>query len=174
MFKLSEVENYVLPDQIINLVWIKSEKMIAAGLLNGEIVLFSHETKTIVHKFKEHKGKVTGLTLCEFNGKPTLVSCSKDNTVKLYNIAEHTLLSSIPCYNTSNYYPREVIYCHDGKSLITTHGDGKFFIFDYLKKEKKKYFFSNESSVTAAVYVGDSNTFIVGNKNGNVDFFVAK
>ena len=172
MFTMNEAEKFTFPSNIVNLTWIKNERLIAAGLSDGKIVLFSHDHKIIYTTFDNHTDKVTGLTLCNYNGAVTLASCSKDKTIKLFNISEKTLISS---FNSSNdFYPKGVIYCNDDKSLITIHEDGKFVIFNYLRPEKKKAFFSNNESISTGLYVGDSNLIILAKKNSVLDFFVSK
>ena len=177
IYRMSEVQSFDFKSEITKLIWIRQGGYIAAGLRDGGIILFNHENKSIYDTIRHHSQKVTGLTICDVNNqsKITLASCSKDNTVKLYNIVSKTTITTIDSINNSKqFFPKDIIYCHDNKSLITTNGNGHFYIFDYSKPEKKKFFFSNDVSITCAIYVGDSSTIILGKKNSSIDFFAAK
>ena len=134
-------------------------------------MLFHIESKSIYATIQQHEQKVTGLSLCNYLGIITMASCSKDNRIKLLNISEKTHITSFECLNNNQeFFPKEIIYCHDNKSLIITHGIGQFIIFDYLKPDKKKRFYSNHDvPIICAIYLGDWK-MIIGGNNSSIDF----
>ncbi len=169
-----EVTNIVLNDDITRLLWLKEERLVIAGLRNGNVVVVSHDKREIMRTLEDHKEKITGLTQCRYNGNITFASASKENIIKIYDVKDNfnTLLSFSSPNNDS--YPKNLIYAFDGRSLFSLHKDGKLYVMemDYQKTDKKRLIESSDSELTAALYY--NNSLLISNKKGNVNFFQTK
>ncbi len=169
-----EVTNIVLNDDITRLLWLKDERLVIAGLRNGNIVVISHDKREIMRTLEDHKEKITGLTQCRYNGNITFASASKENIIKIYDVKDN--FNTISSYSSPNNhsYPNNLIYAYDGRSFFSTHKDGKLFVMemDYNKTDKKKMIESLDSELTAAFYY--NNLIVISSKNGNLNFYQKK
>jgi len=162
-----------LNEIVTNIMWYKDSKFLVAGLNNGEVIFVNPRTRSVIQQFNDHKEKITGLTFCNYFGKNAVATSSKDNSINIYGLDENRAIYNTESFN-KKLFPKNLTYCFDEKSLITTHEDGKLFIFDYTKRNKKKYFFAKNSPISCCFYTGDSSTLIVGNENSEIDFFISK
>jgi len=161
-------------DYIQCMVYLTEEKLLAVGLRSGEVKIVNPEKKKeVVHTFTNHSRKITDMCVIEYNKSEVLVACSKDKTITMYNIANRTLIKQFDSPN-KNSYPRQLLYLHDEKTLLTTHSDGKFYVMNYHLIEKKRHFINIESEITSCFYTGDSSTLILGKKNHNIDVYTGR
>lgn len=107
--------------------WIKSVSYhpkgnhIAFGNRNGNIKIFQLDQKhkpQLLHSLKGHKGDVAGLSFC--NEGKILASGSADNTVKLWDVAEGSLLKAFAGHTSD---VRSLAFSSDGKILASSSND---------------------------------------------------
>ncbi|KAJ3368473.1 Protein nedd1 [Allomyces arbusculus] len=100
-----------------------SASLMAVGCEDGRVALFDLESASTdpLITFHAHNEEVTGIGFSPLN-KITLVSCSTDGTVALYDLVKTRILK------TFSFPPHRITcmsYMHDGHTLAlgTTHGD---------------------------------------------------
>ncbi|KNE55878.1 hypothetical protein AMAG_01745 [Allomyces macrogynus ATCC 38327] len=100
-----------------------SASLMAVGCEDGRVALFDLESASTdpLVTFHAHNEEVTGIGFSPLN-KITLVSCSTDGTVALYDLVKTRILK------TFSFPPHRITcmsYMHDGHTLAlgTTHGD---------------------------------------------------
>ncbi|SBS85699.1 U3 small nucleolar RNA-associated protein 15, putative (UTP15) [Plasmodium ovale curtisi] len=114
----------------VSLVKFRDDKLLGIGMENGEIELIGVSTFNRIKSIKGHKSSVNAL-LFSSNFK-TLYSCSRDFTIKIWNILEGT------CELTLNYHIDNVtsIFLYNGKGenesdyLISSSYDGCVYFYD--------------------------------------------
>jgi len=169
-----ETNSALSMNSIVNCVmWNKEHQLLVAGLKNGEVIFVKPQIKSVIAQFRDHQSKINSLAYCSYLGHHSVATCSKDNIIRIYNLDDRVLTYTVESYSKKIYFPKHIIYGYDEKSLFTAHEDGKIFVVDYTKREKKKYYFVKKSSISACFYCGDGNTILTGNKNSQIDIFTA-
>ncbi|SBT39635.1 U3 small nucleolar RNA-associated protein 15, putative (UTP15) [Plasmodium ovale wallikeri] len=114
----------------VSIVKFRDDKLLGIGMENGEIELIGVSTFNRIKSIKGHKSSVNNI-LFSSNFK-TLYSCSRDFTIKIWNILEGT------CELTLNYHIDNVtsIFLYNGKGenesdyLISSSYDGCVYLYD--------------------------------------------
>lgn len=75
-----------------------TDKLIAVGLMTGEITIRSLESPKCVRVLRRHKNAITALTALH-GGK--LVSAANDGTMRVWDWTTGTCLKTVSCYNST-------------------------------------------------------------------------
>jgi len=168
-------------DETINrLSYLKDEKLVCVGTYNGRVVLYNHTSKSVAANHQEHgNSKITALTHCKIKGNSFVASTAADKTIKVFSLNEKKVVKSLNIPNKTAHHARSIAYCHDEKTLITGHNDGKLFLHNIETATEgsdhvSKVLFSKEEKVTCIAYVGDGNFIISGLKNGDLGVYAIK
>ncbi|SOV18029.1 conserved Plasmodium protein, unknown function [Plasmodium gaboni] len=110
----------------------RDEKMLGVGMENGEIELIGMFCYDRIKTFKGHKSSINDLIFS--NNFQSLYTCSRDFTIKIWNIwqgiCEHTI-----DYHMDNITSLLLYNNNDTDYLISSSYDGFIFFYDISKKK---------------------------------------
>ncbi|ETW28340.1 hypothetical protein PFFCH_04248 [Plasmodium falciparum FCH/4] len=110
----------------------RDEKMLGVGLENGEIELIGMFCYDRIKTFKGHKSSINDLIFS--NNFQSLYTCSRDFTIKIWNIwqgiCEHTI-----DYHMDNITSLILYNNNDTDYLISSSYDGFIYFYDIIKKK---------------------------------------
>ena len=135
--------------------------LIAAASDDGKIRILSTENWRIIHEINAHSSYVTKLV---FN-KDTLISISKDETIKIWDPLKAELLEELKGHEAWVY---TLCASPDGKKLLTTANSCSAVVWDLKNKSMEKelvkggrLIYGNDGTT---LLLGGNNTSDIGNK----------
>jgi len=176
----SELCCHDFSDEIQTSFWLKEEESIAFGFKSGAVRIFNVNSKSVTCEHKEHTEKVKSITKIKLGENIVVCSSGKDKKLKFFSLKTKAVVKTLNVVNKTRDCARGVMYGHDEKSLLTIHQDGKFIVNNYnsgnesTEQSNKVFKIQSGEVITCGAYYGDSVSFVIGSKSGNMDIFTAK
>ncbi|BFZ08911.1 hypothetical protein BsWGS_11950 [Bradybaena similaris] len=148
-------------DHILCLAITSDGKFLAAGDMNCMIKLWNPEDCSFIHKFKGHRGPVTGVAFRK--GTHTLFSCSKDRVVKVWSVDDLAYVETLFGHNS----PITGIDSLTRDRAITSGGSDKSVHIWKITEDSQLLFHGHGGSIECVSLINESN-FITGAEDNSV------
>jgi len=180
LYSHTEICSHDFKDEIQTAIYLREEDSIVFGFKSGSVRVFSIQSRHVTYEHKEHTDKIKSLTKVKMGDTIAICSSSKDKKIKFLSIKTKTVVKTLNVVNKSEKCARGVIYAYDDKSVLSLHEDGKLIINninsgnEQTEQSNKVFKIQSKEIITCGIYFGDSVSFVIGSKSGNVDVFTAK
>jgi len=131
------LENYELvksieqanKEQLLSLATIDYDgKVCIASGGFGDIKIWNTEDFALMKSLSGHSDWVWRLKACEYNGRPVLVSCCLDQTIKFWNLSDNSVIHTLKCDHQVTWF--EISKSDDNKACLISGGyDGSLEIW---------------------------------------------
>ncbi|WP_372367720.1 WD40 repeat domain-containing serine/threonine-protein kinase [Candidatus Uabimicrobium sp. HlEnr_7] len=145
---------------VLTLDYDKNNKVF---VYNNGIKLDICNINTAIHAFHGHLGQINFAHFSR-DGK-YLLSCSKDRTVKLWNMAKRKQIS---IYNNHIADIYSIIFSNDGKYLLSCSKDKTIRMWDAQNGRQIHCFTGHTSAVTSAVFSHDGKYIVSCSKDKSI------
>jgi len=141
-----------------------SDHYLASGDESGFIVVRHPITLEYIGSLSSHKGSVTGLSIC--NESNQLFSCSKDKSVKVWNLADM-------CYVETLFGHQTEVTCIDmlQKDRIVTAGGMENIARVWKIQEETQLIFNGICGSMDTIKKIDSAHFVTGGDSGGISIW---
>ncbi|GFO21212.1 ribosomal RNA processing 9, small subunit (ssu) processome component, homolog [Plakobranchus ocellatus] len=128
-------------------------KFLAAGDMNNMVKLWNPEDCSFIHKFKGHRGPVTGVSFRK--GGHTLYSCSTDRVVKVWNVDELAYVETLFGHNS----PITGIDSLARDRAITSGGRDKSVHVWKITEDSQLLFHGHDAAIECVALINEGNFF---------------
>ncbi|CAL1535158.1 unnamed protein product [Lymnaea stagnalis] len=146
-------------DHILCLAISSDGKFLAAGDMNNMIKLWNPQDCSFIHKFRGHRGPVTGVSFRK--GTHTLYSCSADKVVKVWSVDDLAYVETLFGHNT----PITGIDSLMRDRAITSGGRDKSVHIWKITEDSQLLFHGNDGSIECVALINESNFFTGADDN---------
>jgi len=176
---LSKLESYnPLGDDLIRRTgYIREDKCLVLASNKNRVVVYDITKKQVVSDHEKHSSKICGVSYCKLKGKACVASVGNDNSIKVLSYSERSV-NSFSFGTQMSDSPRNIIYCHDTKTVITGFRDG-FVTLHRIDNPQNDFTYDNQSysvsdtKITALGYAKDSKHLMFCDKSGNIFVYSA-
>eukprot|EP01080_Neovahlkampfia_damariscottae_P001924 gene1924-1064_t len=145
-------------DQLVDL----NEGTLCAYGSKNSVVIIDFESKIFVTSLMEHTSRISGV---QFLTNSTLVSCSEDKRVIIWDINTKSILMK-----HQNHKFEITSICYSNDTIVTGDKHGNIIIWKniskYTTQTLSNFQFLNNTIMTLKVSTFDSNIIAIGYKNG--------
>ncbi|MDX2259376.1 MAG: protein kinase [Hyphomicrobiaceae bacterium] len=127
---LDTVRTYArLADFVTAVALTDDGRLAAAGLLNGEVGVFSANSRRVQRRLRGHKGRINTVAFVAAAdaATPVLVSGSADGTIRVWNLRRGTTLRTFASHQGS---VTALSVSADGRRLVTAGDDGRLRVWN--------------------------------------------
>jgi len=141
-----------------------SDRFLASGDDSGHIVIRHPITLEYIGELTGHKGSVTGLSIC--NESNQLFSCSKDKSVKVWNLVDM-------CYVETLFGHQTEVNCMDMLQMdrLVTAGGIENVARVWKIQEETQLIFNGTGGSMDTVQKIDNTHFVTGSDNGGISIW---
>ncbi|KAH9508146.1 pre-rRNA processing protein [Bulinus truncatus] len=157
--KGTEDEHIGHTDHILCLTISSDGKFLAAGDMNHMIKLWNPLDCSFIHKFKGHRGPVTGVAFRK--GTHTLFSCSSDKVVKVWSVDDLAYVETLFGHNS----PITGIDSLTRDRAITSGGRDKSVHIWKITEDSQLLFHGHDGSIECVSLISESNFFTGADDN---------
>ncbi len=129
----------------------------------GKLALYDVETLVHVHTFEGHSKYVASLAFS--SDSQTLASGSRDNTVRLWSVAEK---KSLHTFEGHTNFVQSVALSSDGQTLASGSDDNTVRLWSVTEKKLLHTFEGHTHSVTSVTFSNDNQTLASGSDDETV------
>ncbi|GFS05976.1 ribosomal RNA processing 9, small subunit (SSU) processome component, homolog [Elysia marginata] len=151
-------------DHILCMAISSDGKYLAVGDMNNMVKLWNPEDCSFIHKFKGHRGPITGVSFRK--GCHTLYSCSSDRVVKVWNVDELAYVETLFGHNS----PITGIDSLTRDRAITAGGSDKTVHVWKITEDSQLLFHGHETSIECVALINEGN-FITGAEDSSVSLW---
>lgn len=151
-------------DHILCMAISSDGKYLAVGDMNNMVKLWNAEDCSFIHKFKGHRGPVTGVSFRK--GAHTLYSCSSDRVVKVWNVDELAYVETLFGHNS----PITGIDSLTRDRAITSGGSDKTVHVWKITEDSQLLFHGHDSSIECVALINEGN-FFTGAEDSSVSLW---
>src|SRR5262245_42276401 len=127
--------------------------LIVIGLLVASAPIFAEEANPPFHELKGHEGSVLSVVFT-LDGK-TLVSSSRDHTIKIWDVASGELKKTLTNHTLDVY---SVVFSHDGKLMASGGKDLNIILWDAATFEPIRTLKGHTDAIRCLVFSHDDKT----------------
>ncbi|XP_059153379.1 U3 small nucleolar RNA-interacting protein 2-like isoform X2 [Physella acuta] len=146
-------------EHILCLAISSDGKFLAAGGLCSMIKLWNPVDCSFIHKFKGHRGPVTGLSFRK--GTHTLFSCSADKVVKVWSVDDLAYVETLFGHNS----PITGIDSLTRDRAITSGGRDKSVHIWKISEDSQLLFHGHDASIECVSLINEGNFFTGADDN---------
>ncbi|KAK3800751.1 hypothetical protein RRG08_003155 [Elysia crispata] len=140
-------------DHILCMAISSDGKFLVAGDMNNMVKLWNPADCSFIHKFKGHRGPVTGVSFRK--GAHTLYSCSSDRVVKVWNVDELAYVETLFGHNS----PITSIDSLTRDRAITAGGSDKTVHVWKITEDSQLLFHGHNASIECVALINEGNFF---------------
>ncbi|XP_005094160.1 U3 small nucleolar RNA-interacting protein 2 isoform X2 [Aplysia californica] len=140
-------------DHILCLAISSDGNFLAAGDMNNMVKLWNPHDCSFIHKFRGHRGPVTGVSFRK--GTHTLFSCSTDKAVKVWSVDELAYVETLYGHNS----PITCIDSLNRDRAITSGGSDRSIHIWKIPEDSQLLFYGHEGSIECVALINEGNFF---------------
>jgi len=140
-------------DHILCMSMSSDGKFLAAGDLNNMIKLWNPDDCSFIHKFKGHRGAVTGVSFR--SGSHMLYSCSVDKSVKVWSVDDLAYVETLYGHNA----PITGISSLARERAVTSGGRDRSIHIWKIPEDSQLLFYGHEGSIECVSLINEGNFF---------------
>lgn len=140
-------------DHILCLAISSDGKFLAAGDMTNSIKIWNPEDCSFVHKFKGHRGPVTGVTFRV--GTHQLYSCSSDKAVKVWSVDDLAYVETLYGHNS----PVTSIDSLSRERAVSSGGRDRSIHIWKIPEDSQLLFYGHGGSIECVSLVNEGNFF---------------
>lgn len=175
IYEIDIINNKVLnfieahDDIITDLIYNLQKEMFVSCARDKNIKIWHSKTKECLGILQGHSGPVKSICFAYSHDYMYLASIGKDSYITLWNLTDRSLTRTFELSDM----PTKVIYLWDKKSVLVTHKNGVFTLWD-IEKDETKDFFNEKLPYNNGCYLDDGHNIVLTSSNGSLEFWNAK
>ena len=163
--------NYLATGSNDSLIRVRFSFLFSCVLINSSLQVWKVATKYVKNAFKGHKKRITSLEFSS-NGK-TLISASRDNSVRLWNM--HDGAVKVFTYEGSDLDTESSFYSAtlspNGMHIAAGHSDGAIRIWDLLTGKLVQKLVAHSPWVACVAFMPDGKGLVSGGRDASMKYW---